>query len=264
MSKKKTKFNDVISAINELTDSQQIDIYVPSLGRNVKFKPLTVYHQKKIIESAIDTSAYNTASGLLLSSQIIKECCTEKDIKLYAIDRDPVLISLRAKTLGYDVPVQDPNGDVKVFNIEEHVSSFNNIQPEPDMFTNKQHEQDGIQFVTRVPTLKQDDIVSNKVLPGVKRNSEDTGRLKEIISDAISHEYIKYIHSISINGNTIEFNCEDVLDLVHVVGALPMTVSKKLVDEINKIKGFERKFTQINTDTEILTLVTDARFYHSE
>ena len=43
-----------------------------------------------------------------------------------------------------------------------------------------------------------------------------------------------------------------------------MSVSKKLILEINKIKDFERKFTQIIDQDKVLTVVTDARFYHSE
>jgi len=263
MSSTKNNFTDINSAIEQVNKDNLIDVYVPSIGTFAKFSPLTVQHQKKIIGSALESASLNLVYSSLVSSEVIKTCCQDPTLNLLAIDRDPVMIGLRTKTLGYDVNVQDPEGEDIPFNIREHVDSFETIKPDSSLFEEKSITDNGITVKISPPNMKRDDTVNRVVIPEQERakNKDD---IKEMISSAVTYEYIKYIRSIQVGDTMLDFIPNVSKKLITVVESLPMSLSRKIVDEINKTKAFERKFTQISDEDRVLTIVTDARFYHSE
>lgn len=263
MSSTKNNFTDIISAIEQVNKDNLIDVYVPSIGTFAKFTPLTVQHQKKIIGSALESASFNLVYSSLTSSEIIKACCQDSTLNLLAIDRDPIMIGLRTKTLGYDVNVQDPDGDDVSINIREHVESFDSIKPYPALFEEKTIVDSGITVKISPPSMKRDDTVNRVVIPEQEqaKNKED---IKEMISSAVTYEYIKYIRSIQVGDTVLDFIPNVSKKLIAVVESLPMSLSRKIVDQINKVKAFERKFTQISEEDRVLSIVTDARFYHSE
>ena len=263
MSKGKTNVSDILSAIEQVSKENLLDVYVPSLARHVKFSPLRVNHQKKIIQAALESASLGPTYNTLLGSEIIDECCTEPRVSLYAIDRDPILIGLRAQSLGTDTTVQNESGDDIKYDIGNHVKAFDQIKPPPGLFETK-HVVDGvITLVIQSPTLKRDDDVNKHTIPD-KQTPSNKDDIKNLIGEAITYEYIKYIKEIKIGEVSIEFDSASTKKFISVVESLPMSVSKKLILEINKIKDFERKFTQIIDQDKVLTVVTDARFYHSE
>lgn len=263
MSKGKTSVSDILSAIEQVGKENLLDVYVPSQARYVKFSPLKVNHQKRIIQAALESASLGPTHNTLLGSEIIDECCREAHVSLYAIDRDPILIGLRAQSLGTDTTVQNESGDDIKYDIGNHVKTFDQITPPAGLFELK-HVIDGtITLEIQSPTLKRDDDVNRHSLPEKQTpaNKED---IKNLIGEAITYEYIKYIKKIKIGDVSIEFDSTSTKKFITVVESLPMSVSKKLIQEINKIKDFERKFTQIIDQDKVLTIVTDARFYHSE
>lgn len=263
MSSPKNNFTDIISAIEQVNKDNLIDIYVPSIGTFAKFSPLTVQHQKKIIGSALESASLNLVYSSLVSSEIIKACCQDSTLNLLAIDRDPVMIGLRAKTLGYDVNVQDPDGEDIPFNIRGHVNSFETIKPDSSLFEEKLIVDSGINVKISPPSMKRDDTVNRVVIPEQER-AKSKDNIKEMISSAVTYEYIKYIRSIQVGDTVLDFIPNVSKKLITVVESLPMSLSHKIIEVINKIKAFERKFTQISEEDRVLTIVTDARFYHSE
>lgn len=263
MSRSKNNFSDIIKAIEDVNSSNLLDVHVPSLARHVKFTPLKVSHQKKIIETALESTSLNPTHNTLMSSDIIHECCVEKDINWLAIDRDPVMIGLRSQSLGTQTTVQNPDGDDVAYDIKEHVQTFPSLKPTDGLFDEKHVSEGNIHVVVRAPSMQRDDEVNKHALPG-KKSPSTTEDIKHIIGDAITYEYIKYIEQISIGDVVVQFDTRKTKELVGVVESLPMSISKKLVDQINIIKNFEREFTQIKTEQGVLSIITDARFYHSE
>lgn len=263
MSTRKNQLSNIISAIEQANKSNLLDIYVPTQGRYIKFSPLKVSHQKKIIETALESASLSPTYNTLMGSEIINECCQETNVSIYAIDRDPILIGLRALSLGTKTTVQDENGDDIKFNIHDHVNSFSSNKADPEILTVK-HITDGqIEIDMCAPSLERDDIVNKQMIPN-KKDPKTKDEVKTIIGDAITYEYVKYIQRVTIGDAQIVFDPQRTKGLIQVVESLPMSLSNKIIREINKIKDFERKFTQINDQDRVLTIVTDARFYHSE
>jgi len=264
MSSKKNDYSDIISAIERVNKENLLDIYVPSIGKPVKFTPLTVHHQKKIIETALESVSLNPAHNSLLSSEIIADCCQDTTVSLFAIDRDPIMIGLRAQTLGTTATIQNTAGEDVKHDIKSHVDNFKNIKCPPGLLNEHEFTESGITISIQAPTTTRDDTINRNIIPTDRKDPGSKDDIKNIIGSAITYEYVKYIKYIKIDNTVVGFLDGDVKQLVSVVESLPMSISKRLIAEINKVKQFEYKFTQINSESGTLSIVTDARFYHSE
>ena len=259
-----SKYSDLIQAINETNVDSEVDIYVPSCGKFIKFTPLTIEHQKKIISTSLDATVLNTTNHAVLMSEICTDCCKEP-ITLYSLDRDAIAIALRCESIGYDVSVQNVSGGVVKHNIKEHVSSYKSIQKPENLLSTQTITVDKTCIKIKPPTLKNDTQVNECLIPHVSKDDlSDSKVIKNIVGSAIMYEYVKYIKSIEIGDVHVKFDYTHADQLVRVVESLPLSVSKKLLAEINKIKQYQDKFTNISHQNSTLTIVTDARFYNSE
>ena len=260
-----SNYDQIIQAINDTNNNHDVDVYVPSVSRYVKFKPMTISHQKKIISTALDNTLISNANHSILASDIINECCRESDIVLYALDKNPILVGLRCETLGYDINAQNDDGESVKTNIETHVQSFSSIEIPSDLTTTQEIVHDNIKIKIKPPTLEDDTRVGTQVYNSIKSNNFDNvDDIRNTIGDAIVYEYVKFIQSVEIGDIHVSFDHDHAIELTRVVESLPIAVSSQILSIINKIKRVENKFLQLNTSEEQLTIVTDARFYNSE
>lgn len=258
------KYNDLIQAINETGTSNVVDVYVPSCAKLVKFSPLTIEHQKRIISTSLDATVLNTTNHAILMSEICMECCKEP-ITLYAIDREPIAIGLRCKSIGYDAPVQTVSGDTIKHDIQDHVKSYETIQKPDDLLNTKEISVDQTRIKLKPPTMQDDITVNRCLVPQMSKDDlSDSSTIKNIVGSAIMYEYVKFIKSIEIGDVHVEFDFQHADQLVRVVESLPLSISKKLLDSINQVKTYQDKFIQIKHQESTLTIATDARFYNSE
>ena len=87
-------------------------MYIPSLKRDVKFKPITTKQQQSFYTCLVDNIIYNTRF-IITTYNVIKESCTEPDIidSLTIIDRLVILLALRKNTLGSNIIVHKDDVD---------------------------------------------------------------------------------------------------------------------------------------------------------
>ena len=55
----KSDFKSILAGINELNKQQIQKVYIPSIGEEINFKPLTIKQQKHILSSGVDTNIEN-------------------------------------------------------------------------------------------------------------------------------------------------------------------------------------------------------------
>lgn len=265
MSENKDTYKQLLAALEQSNINNTVDVFVPSVGREVKFTPLTIKHQKQIIATSLDNAVASITNHVILTGKILIDSCCEPDVQLYSMDRDPVLIGLRVKSLGYDANLQDEDGEKIKHNIETHVKSFSATPVESDLISLKTVEHAGITIRVKPPTMQDDIDVSTRMIH--KLDSVDLSKknnIKNTVSDALVYEYIKYIKRIEIGEMSIPFDYQYISKLIQVVESLPITISTQVLQLINKVKSLEEKFTKIDTSTGQLTIATDARFYDTE
>ena len=84
MTKPSNNFKSLLSDINELNSQETQQVFIPSLGRDVPFAPLTVKQQKKVLSSGVDTNIENLTFSNCMNS-IITENIKDKNITIYTI-----------------------------------------------------------------------------------------------------------------------------------------------------------------------------------
>ena len=262
MAAKKNQFTELIDILQEVNEKDIISVWIPSLQRSVDFKPITVQQQKKIISTALESSL-NTMAFNIITNNLIKECCSEPDLLIYAFDKPSILTSLRGHMLGYDIIGQSPTGnDVKV-NVKDHCEKFPTHKIPKTLLNSKIIKHGDIEISFKPPLLEEDTAVNTRARKKIDELLKDKN-ISSSIGEVIVYELIKYIKSITISGKILEFNYTDVLQLVKVVDQLPLKLSKLIITEIEKIKKYEDKFGTLTVGKEKVTIVVDARFFNGE
>ena len=258
----KSKYVDLIDTLKDINKNNVLPVYVPSIGREVDFNPITVHQQKRIISTALESSL-NTMSFSVIASNIVKDCCAEENLTIYSLDRDAILIGLRTHMLGYDITGQTSIGEERPVNIEDHYKLFSSHKAPKTLLSSKILKYNDINITFKPPTLDTDMIVCKRARTVVDKIIKDTG-LADTIGEVIVYELVKYVKRIEVNDKTLDFNYTDALQLVKVLEQLPLKLSKMILTEVNRIKRFEDKFSVIQSPSENISIVVDARFFNGE
>tara|TARA_R110002110_G_scaffold16764_13_gene72177 strand:- start:265 stop:765 length:501 start_codon:yes stop_codon:yes gene_type:complete len=165
--------------------------------------------------------------------------------------------------LGFDIHAHNAAGKDIYTNIEKHYNTWDTITMPEGHLDSKTIEYDGISIEIEPPTIDIDTEVSKKTKSTISKMIEND-RVNEIIGEAIIYELIKYIKSINISKTSIQFAHSDVIRLTKIVEALPLKLSKSILTEIDRIKSYEKKFTDFTVDGEELSFLVDARFFNGE
>jgi hypothetical protein len=240
--------NDLIQKLKDYNNDNLIPIFIPSLSKKLKFKPLTIKQQKNIIKTAGD----GVISGATLSqviNNIVNELCVESDQEFSIIDRYPVILAARMHSVGDEIDV----GSDKV-SIKEHIAICN------DTFKGKTYDETttcSLQDITinlKIPSLKRDSVVSDKFTKNAKDNGVEIG---DAVATLYVHEIVKFISSIENGDDVLDFYKMSILDCVKIVESLPISTNKKIIDYIESIRDIENLYLETSSgDIEI-----DASFF---
>jgi hypothetical protein len=229
----------ILQKLKEYNKKQSIAIYLPSLQKKVKFLPFTLKQQKEIL-SRLPT----TASGLIMFNNIfngiINDNCEEKidldDLNIF--DRLAIAITYRISTIGDILDKEDikVNLNTVIKNINSCKFTNNILKP-----TNITGEND-ISAILKIPSLKYDSIINNEVTKKIT----DTLTSQEILSELFTSEILKYIQSVTISGDVIDFKVLDYTQKLEFVEELPGTFVKHIFKFIENIKNLENTISTVD------------------
>jgi len=234
-------FNSALSSLESLT--KIYDIFVPSLNKTVKFKGLTTKQQKEAVKTALDKNITGITFSNLLN-QVIIENSTEKN-KYLLSDRSYIVTALRVTSLS------------KTFTVDETVVDLsfvsNNKFALPEDLKTKEIVDDNVKISVSIPTLEKDTYVNNETRKKLAVLPDNDSFAKESIGEVFVNELVKYIDSLTIidgqQPTTIVFNELTFEQKLQVVESLPLNINTKLVDYINSVKLFEKKYFTDNGNT---------------
>ena len=234
--------NNVLTSLENL--NKTYEIFVPSLNKKAKFKGLTTKQQKDAVKSALDKSLAGLSFSNLANS-IISENCTEK-LNFLLTDRSYILVVLRSLSLSKTITTDE--GTVDISFVET-----NNISTPKELLTFEITE-DNLRVICSIPSLSKDTFVNNETKKKIQPLPENDNLPKEAVGEMFVNELVKYIDKIVINdGNQpveVVFNDITFAQRVQIAEKLPLTVNSKLVNYINEVKQFERKYF-INNNKEV-------------
>jgi hypothetical protein len=143
---KRMEIADIIGLIDNVSKTLDCDVYIPSLNKEVKCKPLNTNHTKNILKSAIE-GAFASNQFTLIMYQILQDVM-DKSVDLSTIntlDKNIILLQLRAKNVSnfIEISLTSEKGNViehkvdinKFINKLKKTSfSFNNEIIETEIF----------------------------------------------------------------------------------------------------------------------------------
>lgn len=238
------KLSSALNSLDSLTKSYEI--FVPSLNRKVKFKGLNTKQQKDAVKSALEKTSAGLSFSLLLNS-ILKENCQEK-VEFLLTDRSYIAACLRVLSLS-PIYGKDENKQDLTFVLT------NNI-PLPVELKAAEISEDNIKLTLSIPTFIRDSIVNIETKKKLLPLPDNDDLPKEVVGEIYINELVKYIDKLTIidNGAVTDINFDEltVLQKVQLIEKLPLTVNTKLLDYINRVKLFEKKyFTHNNNVVDI-------------
>ena len=227
-----------LKTLNTLSEKNSFEIYIPSIKRNVIFKPITTGQQRSLYLCIADNNLFRT-KFILTTFQIIKENCTEPELisKLTVIDRLAILLSLRKNTLGTDIIVE--KDDVQyAANFDVNLELLKNIAlPENKTITVK-----GVQVDLQVPLIVDQYGIEKEL----REDLSVTTTINEAIEESILNEVCKMVGEVYIDSDKINYNSFSYKERLQILEKLPAEfifevqnfaeIVNRVIDEVLTVK----------------------------
>ena len=245
---------DIISQIEAVNQQTGVDVYVPSLKRYVKFRPLNLKQQKDLLKSSVEETL-TRLSFITSFYTIIQENILETiDINsLYVFDRIAIAIALRSTSLDSSYTINDIT-----VNLQDKLSEIPLIVIDNEKITNIATV-DGISVTLEVPRLGVDKDVCNSILNKIRTSQKED--VRTLIGDLFINEIIKYVKTITVGSGETESTTVlsnlKIENRLSIVEKFPTTLTKQILDFIKTYRSFEEGFTK----TGDLNLEIDGSFF---
>jgi len=237
-----------LNKVNELkSDNFKVDVI--SRQSTVDCEPLNFKQQKDII-STISEGITGPLKFQRNLNDIILENTKDKDIKV--VDKLLIVLQLRKDSVGTIVKLKNGKYDVLDSIIEKTKKLSHKLS---------KIIKGPISVELEVPTLIAESQVINSCIDIVKKDSEK--EVGKSLSNIYTFEIVKYIKSVSVKDDILNFQDLAVRDRVKIVDNLPLSVNKQIVDFIQDIKQAELDALSFNTESGESTLEIDVSFFDS-
>lgn len=230
--------SSLLEKLNKISDENTISIFVPSVGKEVKFKTLNIKQQKDLIKTAMDGAAAGATLNQQLNEIIISNSIEKVDFKIY--DRYPIIVALRAATIGNNF-----NNKEEVIDLSKILK--NNIKE----YKKRQFEHtNDIQYHTinvslELPTLEKDSKINDKFIKFAKTR-ENSENYSEAVGNLYVYEIIKFIKSIQVGeeADIYAFNEISIKDCFEIVENLPIGLNSRIIEYIESVREIENGFLE--------------------
>lgn len=237
-----------LDKVNQLKEDN-FKVTVISKKSEIDCEPLTFKQQKDIISTITDgiTGPLKFQKNL---NDIIVENTKNKDLTV--VDKLLIVLQLRKNSIGSVVKVKNEKYDV----LDDVIKKVSKLK-----HTLSKNIKGPISIEVEVPTLGAENQVINACIESVKRDSDK--EVGKSLSDIYTFEIVKYIKSVSIMNDILNFQDLSVRDRVKIVNNLPLSLNKEIADFIQDIKKAELDALSFNTDDGEITIEIDVSFFDS-
>jgi len=240
MNKSVSGFLDKLEKIND----EKIGVYIPSIKKEINTTPLTLKQQKDLIAATLDG-----VKGLLnfnkTLNKIILQNTDNTSFKIY--DKFPFVIHLRKQALGSKIKQNDTIIDLNKVLANIKKTPFN-IKDEHSVTLKS------LKVGLKIPTLEEENIILAKGEQDVIVEEDST---KEGVGMLYMLEIIKYIDSLTIDEEIIEFSKITINDRIKLIEQLPLSMYTEISSYIENINKY---LNDILTVDEVMVSI-DATFF---
>ena len=141
----------VLERLKEINASKGENIFLPSLGKKVKFSPFTLKQQKDLLSKLPDDSSGVLSFNNNFNSIIIDNCMEEISLdSLNSFDRLSVIIQYRISAVGGVLDKNDKKINLNVLQKSIESANFEKL------FQEKEIKNASFKAIVKIPTLNYD------------------------------------------------------------------------------------------------------------
>jgi len=203
----------------------------------VTVKQMSLRQQKNIIATAVD--GINGAVGFAKAiNDVILENSDKSDLLI--VDKVPILLKLRKLSLGNSIVVEEEDLDIDSFikNIETVEPAFKKTA------TIKKHT---INITLKIPSLKEENAILAKCLAEIEK--KENKKTSEAFGVIYLYELMKYIKTIKIGEDEIDFSTLKISERVQVIENLPLSIYRQLSKFFNDITSYDTALLTVDNKT---------------
>lgn len=262
-----------ISAIIEAFENENAYVfYVPSIKRDVKFKPFNIGQQKKLLKATIDNPVFQTRFVVAIYDILVENCLEDfKKLNLTTVDYNSILLQYRKSAYGDVITVTEENIEYKA-DINEAIKKINLVESllEQDII------EGNITLTLKTPTIQEQYLLEKELREG-KLNDEQiinsTTNVSNTIGDAFIGEISKYIKDIILQKGeeriSVGYNTLPFAEKIKLIEYLPSSIIKKSLPVIGELTN---KLTEslrvtgiaVDNTSKIVTIAIDASLFPVE
>ena len=237
-----------LDKIEQLKD-EKIKVDVLSTGKKVESESLTFKQQKDII-STITDGIVGPLKFQKNLNDIIIENTNSKELKI--IDKLLIVVQLRIDSIGSSIKVGNKQYDVLNDVVEKLKKVKHNLTKKIT---------GAVEIELEIPTLTSENQVISTCIDVLKKESDkDVGKS---LSEIYTYEITKYIKSLTVGDDIIQFSDISVRDRVKIVNNLPLSINKQIIEFIQEIKQKEVEVLKVEIDGEVHQIDIDITFFDS-
>jgi hypothetical protein len=243
-------FNNALEELNKISEIFKFNVWVPSLQKEIEFKPINGKQQKELLGAAMDTSLYNVSFSKAFYN-IIKDNIVTDDKSIIdnfnLVDKTSIAIHLKNKISNkVSVMIDDVKEEFEIQPLIDGIKTYK--CPESKSFSS---ENAGftLNVEIAIPTIKTEyeydlSFKDNKKPEDIKTSQE----LQTVIQNAFIGETSKYITKVKINSNDVVFKDLNFEDRIRLIEKLPSVLIKQIVEQIAEWKtDLEKVITVTST-----------------
>jgi hypothetical protein len=237
--------SDLLGKLEALNNSNLVEVYVPSQSATVKFKQLSVKQQKDLIKTGLDGAlagaTINNAFNEIIETNALDVCTFN------VFDKAPIITALRVHAFGGEYT----EGEVKVdmSRLDDRQLVINTPTTGAVVYQN------AVSIKLEVPTLKRDTLINNAIITKLKNNQNI--EVGDAVGSLYVHEIVKFISSVTVDSDVVDFTTSSTKDCMQVVESLPAKLLTEIVEFIQRFRDQETEFLTIDGTTVAL----DARMF---
>jgi len=241
-----SEISNILKELQAVEEDSVIDVFVPSVDRLAKFKPLSVKQHHEVLKCGIDGVLGSIKLSTIFNKIIIDNSLESIDFTVY--DTEWILLKLRMANVGENIT------------IKEHTYNLNNLSRNKESFEYKEEISYKDIFVQlTVPKIKQDIEISEACYKDFSKGNLEDRLVSETISSMLSYEVIKFIKTVTVNNLTVNFDIITTSDKRKVLENLPLSINNMITNFITKYRDHEQVSytfedgTSLSIDGDFLT-----------